>query len=166
MSTWKGTKKKMGGTLPALLVMLSFVLWAPTFIMLWNGIGGFVAQHEQINWLIVDAVVVDVEEQDTYSNQPGHASRRTGTRCEVYYEYTVDEKVYSGHFWQGDKMDVGESMKIKYNPDAPQYSTEELDPLRDAVKNVAVGVGTGAVAVIAVVTANILKKRRKQNNDL
>lgn len=74
----------------------------------------------------------------------------------------MDEKVYSGHFWQGYKMDVGVSMKIKYNPDAPQYSTEELEPLRDDVKNVAVGVGTGTVAVIAVVTANILKKRRKK----
>lgn len=164
MSSWKSIKRKWGGTLPALLVMVAFVLCAPTFILLWNGIGGFVAQREQADWITTDATVVDVEEQATYSNQPGHASRRTGTEYEVCYEYVVNGAVYHGDFRDNDERKVGESLTIKYDPDTPEYSTEKLEPLKDAVKNITVGGVLGVVVIIVFVTANVMKRRKMQRD--
>ena len=70
--------------------------------------------------------------------------------------------MYDGIFEQAAKVEIGESIKIKYDPNDPEYSTGTLKP---SLAGVVIGIVMGVAAVITFVLACISKKRQNQNNN-
>lgn len=135
------------------MIVAGIILCIASFGLLWNGC---VERLRQTDWPIVDAIVVYVEEETVGSLKPGRAG--THKTYEIYYEYTVGGNTYSGDFKQNRGMSVGDSLEIKYNPDAPQYSTKELEP---SVINMIIGGVAGVYGLTAIVASIVLAKRQR-----
>lgn len=70
--------------------------------------------------------------------------------------------MYDGNFEQAAEVEIGETIKIKYHPNDPGYSTGKIKP---SLAGVVIGIVMGVAAVIAFVLANVSRKKHKQNND-
>ena len=94
--------------------------------MIAEGTITYIEQHQQSEWIITNADVTDV------SSRLKHSKSRYGQRSTVYditYEYEVDGEVYSDEIRSQPTLRlVGDNIKIKYNPDAPEESTTSLSP--------------------------------------
>lgn len=128
-------------------------------LMLWAGIDDYTTQLNRIDWPITEATVLNVEEKNERYHTPGGG---THTSYDVYYQYLVDGQMYDGNFEQSADVEVGETIKIKYDPNNPGYSTGTLKP---SLAGVVIGIVMGVAAVISFALANISRKRHKQSND-
>lgn len=128
-------------------------------LMLWIGINDYTTQLKQVDWPITEATVLNVEEKNERYHTPGGG---THTSYNIYYQYVVDGKMYDGNFEQAAEAEIGETIKIKYDPNDPGYSTGTLKP---SLAGVIIGIVMGVGAVIAFVLANVSRKKVKQNND-
>lgn len=94
--------------------------------MIAEGTITYIEQHQQSDWIITNADVTDV------SSRLKQTKSRYGQRSTVYditYEYEVDGEVYSDEIRSQPTLRlVGDNIKIKYNPDAPEESTTSLSP--------------------------------------
>lgn len=129
-------------------------------LMLWTGIDDYTTQLKQVDWPITEATVLYVEEQIEGYNKPGKGG--THTSYDIYYQYVVDDQVYDGEFEQAAEAEIGETIKIKYDPNDPGYSTGTLKP---SLAGVIIGIVMGVGAIIAFVLANVSRKKLKQNHD-
>lgn len=148
-------KGKNTNGLPAFLITAGVILCLTSFCILWNGC---VERLRQADWTVVDATVIDVEEKTEGSLKPGKTG--THTMYEIFYEYIVNGNVYGGDFKQNRAMSIGDNIEIKYNPDAPQYSTKELGI---SAINIVIGAVIGIYGVTAVIASIVLAK--KSSND-
>lgn len=94
--------------------------------MIAEGAITYVEQHQQTDWIVINAEVTDV------SSRLKRTKSQYGQRSTVYditYEYEVDEEIYSDEIRsQPTPCLVGDDIKVKYNPDAPEESTASLSP--------------------------------------
>lgn len=129
-------------------------------LMLWTGIDDYTTQLKQVDWPITEATVLYVEEKIEGHNLPGKGG--THTSYDIYYQYVVDGQMYDGNFEQAAEAEIGETIKIKYDPNHPGYSTGTLKP---SLAGVVIGIVMGVAAIIAFVLANVSRKRQKRNNN-
>lgn len=98
--------------------------------MIVEGTFTYIEQHQQNDWIVINAEVTDV------SSRLRNSKSSNGHRKTVYdiiYEYKVDGEIYSDEIRSQPTIRlVGDNIKIKYNPDAPEESTTALSPsIRD-----------------------------------
>lgn len=94
--------------------------------MIAEGTLTYINQHKQNDWIVINAEVTDVSSR-LRDSESKHTQRNTV--YDITYEYGVDGGIYSGKLYsQPNPLLVGDEMKIKYNPDAPEESTTSLSP--------------------------------------
>lgn len=95
------------------------------FIM---GITGYIQQLGQRDWSVVTATVINVDERtESSGGRHGHRSHRTV--YDILYQYEANGNVYTGEIVKNNApKKLGETLEIKYDPDAPENSTEYLEP--------------------------------------
>ncbi len=105
--------------------------------MIGEGIYNYIDEHNQKNWVFTTAYVIDISSD--YSGT-GHNRR---INYDIMYQYEVDGKEYSGELYNRSKaMELGDTVKIKYDPDTPEHSTDILAP---SLKNLIIFLVCGAL---------------------
>lgn len=91
-----------------------------------DGIGNYVDQSRQKDWISIEATVTDVSsEEDTSSTL--HSSH--STYYIMAYEYAVDGETYTGRTGRMSSPHlIGTAITVKYNPEMPEENTEILSP--------------------------------------
>lgn len=126
-------KGKLKVGIPLLCGLIGFVLVFLSAVIFWNGSIDYQVEQEQKSWTLVNATVSDVNEKTKHSNSPGK-SGHTFTFYDIHYEYTVDGQIYSGIIENVNySKSIGDSLKIKYNPAAPEKSTHILESSKDFI---------------------------------
>lgn len=93
--------------------------------MIGAGIYNYIDEHNQKDWVSTTAYVVDISSEYS-SSSTKHSSR---VRYDITYQYEVDGEIYSDILHNRDKaLGLGESVKIKYDPETPEDSTDILKP--------------------------------------
>ena len=91
-----------------------------------DGIGNYVDQSRQNDWISTEATVTDV------SSEEGSSSSLHNSHITYYimtYEYVVDGKTYTGSTGRtSSPRMVGTAITVKYNPGAPEENTATLSP--------------------------------------
>lgn len=130
ISEWDKTKIQFKRRSPAFLLTVGFILFICTVIVFWNAIVEYQTQRETTNWIVTNATVSDIEIRVEGSRGSNYGAK--STYYEIYYEYTVDDQIYTGVMKnQNRSKDIGESLKIKYNPEAPDKSIHALEPSKE-----------------------------------
>lgn len=92
--------------------------------MIGAGIYNFIDQHNQQDWITTSAYVTDVSSE--YSHTAKHGNH---VRYDITYQYEVDGKSYSDMLYNRIRaMALGDRVTIKYDPDAPENSTDIMEP--------------------------------------
>lgn len=91
-----------------------------------DGIGNYVDQSRQKDWISIEATVTDVSsEEDTSSTL--HSSH--STYYIMAYEYAVDGETYTGRTGRmSSPRLIGTAITVKYNPEMPEENTAILSP--------------------------------------
>ena len=159
MSTRNDSNNDLNRKLFPFLIFIGAIFSMAAVLMLWAGIDDYTTQLNRVDWPITEATVLNVEEKNERYHTPGGG---THTSYNIYYQYVVDGQMYDGNFEQAAEAEIGETIKIKYDPNDPGYSTGTLKP---SLAGVVIGIVMGVAAVIAFVLANVSRKKVKQNND-
>ena len=109
-----------------------------------DGIGNYVDQSRQKDWITTSATVTDV------SSEEGSSSSLHNSHITYYimtYEYVVDGKTYTGSTGRmSSPRLVGDTITVKYDPEMPEENTAILSPnTRDLVVLLILGT---AIAVV------------------
>lgn len=122
--------------------------------LLAGGINTYLNQFEQKDWPIATAVVINVDEY-----RSGHKSRTT--RYNILYQYETENDVYTGkiHGMNAPKK-LGETFKIKYNPNAPEESTHFLKPTFGIVVSNAIGFIIFGLIGLRMIQSALPKKKK------
>lgn len=95
--------------------------------MIISGPIGYIKQQEQIEWPEISAVIVDVSSRVERSGSVKHS--RSTTYYDFIIEYEVAGKVYNNESRNHTKIrQVGDSITVKYDPNAPEAFTTALTP--------------------------------------
>ena len=124
----------------------------------WNGSIDYQIQNKQTEWIVTNATISHVETkvEGARGSNYGH----TSTYFDIYYEYVVDDQTYTGIIEeQNQRINIGEPLKIKYNPNIPQESTCILEPSKSFITNGTVC----ALLAISLISFSIYKKILKEN---
>lgn len=101
-----------------------------SIMVFWNGILDYRAQLMQQDWPVTNATVSFVEEKNDSYSTPGKANHHSYTFYDIHYDYVVHGKSYNGVLKDVNySMNIGDSLEIKYNPNAPEESTYILNLL-------------------------------------
>lgn len=91
-----------------------------------DGIGNYVDQSRQKDWITTSATVTDV------SSEEGSSSSLHNSHITYYimtYEYVVDGKTYTGRTGRmSSPRLIGTVITVKYNPEVPEENTAILSP--------------------------------------
>lgn len=130
ITNWEDAKINIKAQSPAFLLTVGFIFFICTVIVFWNAMVDYQTQRETTNWIITNAAISDIETKVQGSRGPNYGSK--STYYDIYYEYTVDNQIYTGIIKnQNRSRKIGESLKIKYNPEAPDKSIHELEPSKE-----------------------------------
>lgn len=92
--------------------------------MIGEGIYNYIDEHNQQDWVTTSAYVIDISSEYSHSTKRGNH-----VHYDITYQYEVDGKSYSDILYNRKRvMALGESVKIKYDPDAPENSTDIMKP--------------------------------------
>lgn len=117
---------------PVFLFTAGFIFFLCTVIAFWNGIVDYQTQIEQRSWIVTNATISDIDITSQGSRGTNYGAK--STYYNLYYEYTVDNKIYTGMIEdQNRSRRIGESLKIKYDPQEPSKSTHILEPSKDFI---------------------------------
>lgn len=142
--------------------ILGFMALYASIRILTGGVQDYIEQHQQKDWIVTTAEVIDIS-----SRVESHGSGRRSDSDTVYditYQYDVDGEVYSDELNGRTKIcRVGDEIKIKYDPDAPENSTTTLSPqLRELVFLLIFGTIFGVLGFfVSGIYAWIRRLRRK-----
>lgn len=88
------------------------------------GVFNYIDEHNQEDWIPVNAEVIDI-----YSKRSGSRDHVKSVNYDITYQYEVNGKKYSDKLYNRSRaMGLGDTIKIKYDPDAPEDSTDILSP--------------------------------------
>ena len=91
-----------------------------------DGIGNYVDQSRQKDWITTSATVTDV------SSEEGSSSSLHNSHITYYimtYEYVVDGKTYTGRTGRmSSPRLIGTVITVKYDPEMPEENTAILSP--------------------------------------
>lgn len=125
-------KRKIKTRSPAFLITVGIILLISSVIVFWNGSIDYQIQNKQTEWIVTNATISHVETkvEGARGSNYGH----TSTYFDIYYEYVVDDQTYTGIIEeQNQRRNIGEPLKIKYNPNIPQESTCILEPSKSFI---------------------------------
>lgn len=91
--------------------------------MFYMGANTYIQSYKQTDWVFGSAYITDIS--------PLNGSRvgRGGISYSMTYEYEVDGMRYTGEYGPlANSIEVGRSIRIKYDPNAPENSTGILAP--------------------------------------
>ena len=89
--------------------------------MIGEGIYNYINEHDQDDWLTTTAYVVGSTSE--------YSSQNRNVYYDITYQYDVGENNYTNILYNRIQwMEPGDKVKIKYDPDAPDKSTEILKP--------------------------------------
>ena len=95
--------------------------------MIISGPMGYIKQQEQKEWPEISAMIVDVSSRVERSGSVKHS--RSTTYYDFIIEYEVAGKVYTNESRSHTKIrQVGDSITVKYDPNAPEAFTTALTP--------------------------------------
>lgn len=104
---------------------IAFLITAVALIT--GSIRDYAAQHQQVDWPTAEAEVIDISSRVESSGTRRH--RRSQTVYDITYSYEVDGQTYEDQLNGSSQLRlVGDSLTIKYDPDAPESSTTILSP--------------------------------------
>ena len=150
-------KKQAVTRLPVFTAGAAFLFFLAAFIAFWNGPIRYQEQIEQLNWPITDATISYVYEY--YEAFYFKGSGKGATLYDSHFEYIVDGTTYTGIIEEETApRNIGDSVQIKYNPEAPEENTRTLEPSKSYLIS---GPVFGALGLIMVIiTAVLIKKGR------
>lgn len=91
--------------------------------MFYMGANTYIQSYKQTDWVFGSAYITDI------SPLNGGRVGRGGISYSMTYEYEVDGMRYTGEYGPlANSIEVGRSIRIKYDPDAPENSTGILAP--------------------------------------
>ena len=127
-----------------------------------KGVSIYREQLDQRDWTVHTAVVTNVKSR--IETSVGKHPNFSVTVYDIDYEYDVGGIIYTGRIvGNGFYKSIGDSFSIKYDPDAPENSTDILEPQPDAlIYNFA---GAGIFMVIGVYCSRLyelIPKRKKK----
>ena len=138
--------------------------------MIAEGTSNYVDQHKQNDWVVINAEVTDVSSR-LRNTKAQHKQR--STVYDITYEYEVNGEVYSDEIRsQPTPCLVGDDIKIKYNPIAPEESTTSLSPrLSDLLVFVIFGLifstlGFFLSGVFALISKSVRKGKPEEAEEL
>lgn len=107
--------------------------------MVGEGIYNYIEEHNQKDWISTTAYVIDIS--SAYSGTRRHQD----VDYDITYQYEADGRKYSDKLYNRSKaMGLGDKIKIKYDPHAPENSTDILAP---SVKNLILFLVFGAIFI-------------------
>lgn len=126
-------KEKLKVGIPLLCGLIGFILIFLSAVIFWNGSIDYKMEQEQKSWTLTNATVIDVNENVEHSNAPGKYGH-TFTFYDIHYEYIIDDQIYSGVIEKVNySKNIGDLLKVKYNPMNPEKSTHILEPSKDFI---------------------------------
>lgn len=144
ITNWEDAKRKIKTRSPAFLITAGFIFLISSVIAFWNGSIDYRLQQKQMEWTVTVATVsfVDTKVEGSRGPNYGHSS----TYYDIYYEYSVDDQVYTGKIEnQNRSKNIGDTIDIKYNPDVLSESNHILEPSKSFMVS-------GSVCAILAVT--------------
>lgn len=91
--------------------------------MFYMGANTYIQSYKQTDWVFGSAYITDI------SPLNGGRVGRGGISYSMTYEYEVDGTRYTGEYGPlANSIEVGKSIRIKYDPNAPENSTGILAP--------------------------------------
>lgn len=91
--------------------------------MFYMGANTYIQSYKQTDWVFGSAYITDISQLN------GGRVGRGGISYSMTYEYEVDGTRYTGEYGPlANSIEVGKSIRIKYDPNAPENSTGILAP--------------------------------------
>lgn len=91
--------------------------------MFYMGANTYIQSYKQTDWVFGSAYITDISQLN------GGRVGRGGISYSMTYEYEVDGMRYTGEYGPlANSIEVGKSIRIKYDPNAPENSTGILAP--------------------------------------
>ena len=91
--------------------------------MFYMGANTYIQSYKQTNWVFGSAYITGISQLN------GGRVGRGGISYSMTYEYEVDGTRYTGEYGPlANSIEVGRSIRIKYDPNAPENSTGILAP--------------------------------------
>ena len=91
--------------------------------MFYMGANTYIQSYKQTDWVFGSAYITGISELN------GGRVGRGGISYSMTYEYEVDGMRYTGEYGPlANSIEVGKSIRIKYDPNAPENSTGILAP--------------------------------------
>lgn len=116
-------------------------------------------QLGQTDWIAATATVTQVKE-----DYDSTANGDYNIFYDIYYTYTVGGQPYNGMVDDmNQSLPVGETIDIKYNPDAPDHSTDVTKPAKSVlIMGIIFGIG-GLLWLGSHIRSILAEKRRAKN---
>lgn len=134
---------------------MGYVMMIVGIVLIVNGIGDYAGQSRQKDWIPIEATVTDASSQVVRYPTKG----RSRTYYTIVYEYEANGEIYTGSI--GHLLSprlVGDTITVKYDPEAPEESTTTLSPhTRDLVVLLILGT---AIAVVGFFLSGVLELLR------
>ncbi len=123
----------------------------------------FHISKQQQDYIETESTVTGIElEQEAHTDANGHHADATYT---LTVKYTVDGKEYESELFGMGKQDVGDKIKIFYNPADPSQITQSKSLIVPIIM-VAVGAAAFAGGIVSVLnTVKKLKKMKEQEKE-
>ena len=123
--------RKQNRKFPLYFRIMGLVMLIVGIGLIVDGIGNYVDQSRQKGWITTAATVTDASSQVVRYPTKG----RSRTYYTIVYEYEANGEIYTGSI--GHLLSprlVGDTITVKYDPEAPEESTTTLSPhTRDLV---------------------------------
>lgn len=98
-----------------------------SLFMFYMGANTYIQSYKQTDWVFGSAYITDISEIRISGSLN---NRRSSINYSMTYEYEVDGTHYTGEYGPlANSIEVGKSIRIKYDPDAPENSTGFLAPV-------------------------------------
>lgn len=120
----------------------------------WSGTEAYQEELTQVDWPTTQATVIQVEVFRERSGPVKHPIYHN--YYNITYEYVVNGTVYTELMeHQSAQASVGDTFQVKYNPQAPEQSTDILEPTKEYI------LGNG-ILCMAGITLVVMSVRRKK----
>lgn len=98
-----------------------------SLFMFYMGANTYIQSYKQTDWVFGSAYITDISEIRISGSLN---NRRSSINYSMTYEYEVDGTHYTGEYGPlANSIEVGKSIRIKYDPDAQENSTGFLAPV-------------------------------------